>query len=159
MKLADTTILDAIDNPGNWRGWSRDQATWSAWFALLRALFGLPLSEADLAVYRLCTERDAPPPNGTIEAWLVVGRRGGKSLILALIAVFLAVFRDWHPYLSPGEVGTIKVLATDRRQARVIHRYCRALLSQVPVLASLIERDGDDEILLTNGICIEIQTA
>jgi hypothetical protein len=78
---------------------------------------------------------------------------------LALIACYLAVFRDWRQYLSPGEVGTIKVIACDRRQARVIHRYCRALLQKVPAIAQLVARDGDDEIELSNGISIEIQTA
>jgi hypothetical protein len=76
-----------------------------------------------------------------------------------VIACFLAIFRDWRPYLSPGEVGTIKVIATDRKQARVIHRYCRALLTQVPAFASLINRETDDELILNNRITIEIQTA
>jgi hypothetical protein len=51
------------------------------------------------------------------------------------------------------------VLACDRKQARVIHRYCRALLTKVPAIAGLVARDGDDEIDLSNGITIEIQTA
>src|ERR1700730_8358350 len=153
------TILDAMSQPSIWAPWFRDPATWAPWRAFLAVLFGLPLAEADLALYRQCTGRTAPPAGGTTEAWLVVGRRGGKSMILALIACYLAVFRDWRRYLSPGEVGTIKVIATDRRQARVIHRYCRALLTKVPALASLIERDDDDAITLTNGVAIEIQTA
>jgi hypothetical protein len=159
MNLADTTILDAISNPALWRPWFRDAASWAPWFAFFKALFGLPMTEADLAVYRQCTGRDTAPPDGFVEAWLVCGRRAGKSFILALTAVFLAVFRDWRPHLSPGEIGTIKIIACDRRQARVIHRYCRALLTRVPVLAQMIERDGDDEIELSNGIVIEIQTA
>src|SRR5438067_1627638 len=138
------TILDVMDHPAIWAGWFRDRNTWQPWRAFLAALFGLPLEfDADLDLYRRCTGRQEPPAGGATEAWLVVGRRGGKSMILALIACYLAVFRDWRPYLSPGETGTIKVIATDRRQARVIHRYCRALLTQVPAFASLIERDGD----------------
>jgi hypothetical protein len=37
----------------------------------------------------------------------MVGRRSscGKSFVLALIAVFLASFRDWRPFLGPGEKG------------------------------------------------------
>ena len=69
------------------------------------------------------------------------------------------MFRDWRPYLSPGEIGTIKVIATDRKQARTIHRYCRALLTRVPVLKQLVAHDSDDEIELRNGITIEIQSA
>jgi hypothetical protein len=75
------------------------------------------------------------------------------------LAVYLAIFRDWSEYLAPGERGTVKVLACDRRQARVIHRYCRALLTKVPAIAGLVDRDGDDEIDLCNGVTIEIQTA
>ena len=45
-----------------------------------------------------------------------------------MIAVFLAAFRDWRPYLGPGEVGTIMVICADRKQARVIMRYCLGLL-------------------------------
>jgi hypothetical protein len=155
---ANVTILDAMAHPAIWAGWFRDPVTWAPWRAFLAALFGLPLSEPGLNLYRACTGRAAPPAGGTTEAWLVVGRRGGKSMVLALIACYLAIFRDWRPYLSPGEVGTIKIIATDRRQARVIHRYCRSLI-KIPAFASLIEHDDDDAITLTNSICIEIQTA
>lgn len=153
------SILDAIDDPSVWGGWFKDPETWRPWRAFLSVLFGLPLDPASLELYRQCTGRQHPPVTGFVEAWLVCGRRAGKSFILALIAVYLAVFRDWRPYLSPGEVGMIKVIATDRRQARVIHRYCRALLTQVPAFASLIATDSDDAIELTNRVTIEIQTA
>jgi hypothetical protein len=155
----DLTILDAIDSPSIWRSWFRDPATWAPWRAFLAALFGLPLDADALALFRECTGRAVAPLGGFNESWLICGRRAGKSFVLALIAVYLAVFRDWREFLAPGEVGTIKVLATDRRQSRVIHRYCRALLAQVPTLAELVERDSDDEIQLSNGIVIEVQTA
>jgi hypothetical protein len=85
----------------------------------LHALFGIPMSGDDRALYERCTGRTDVPDGGAREAWLVVGRRGGKSMVLALIAVFLACFCNWAPFLSPGEGGTIVVLAADRRQARV----------------------------------------
>jgi hypothetical protein len=50
------------------------------------------------------------------------------------------------------------VIATDRRQARVIFRYVRALL-RIPMLAALVERETADAIVLSNGIAIEILTA
>ena len=61
---------------------------WAAWRSFLASLFGLPLSPDQLATFQQCTGRNNPPPGGTNEAWLVVGRRGGKSFILATIAVF-----------------------------------------------------------------------
>ena len=96
---------------------------------------------------------------GARKSWLVCGRRAGKSFILALVAVFLACFCDWSPYLSPGERGTIMVIAADKKQARVIYRYAAALLREVPMLKALISRDTAEAIDLTNGITIEILTA
>ncbi len=88
-------------------------------------------------------------------------RCSGKSFILALVAVFLGVFRDWSTYLAPGERGVVKLLACDKRQAKVIYRYCRALLIGVPAIAPLVEREApaEGEIDLTTGITIEVQTA
>ena len=51
------------------------------------------------------------------------------------------------------------ILATDRRQARVIMRYVTALLEGVPMLARMVERMGIESIDLTNSITIEIHTA
>ena len=89
----------------------------------------------------------------------MIGRRGGKSFILAVIAVFLACFKDWRPFLGPGEVGTIMIIAADRRQARVIMRYCLGLLKSVPMLAQLIEAETRESIALRNRIVIEVHTA
>jgi len=89
----------------------------------------------------------------------VCGRRAGKSFILALIAVYLACFFNYRQYLSPGERGTILVIATDRKQARTIFRYVRALLTRVSMLSRLIERETADTFDLNNSVSIEISTA
>jgi hypothetical protein len=83
----------------------------------------------------------------------------GKSFVLACIAIFLACFRDWRPFLGPGEVGTIMIIAADRRQARVIMRYCLGLLCAVPMLKQLIEAQTAESITLRNRIMVEIHTA
>jgi hypothetical protein len=80
-------------------------------------------------------------------------------MVLALIAVFLACFCDWAPFLSPGERGTIMVLAADRRQARTIYRYAHAMLARIPMLAELIERETAEAIDLANGVTMEIMAA
>ena len=59
---------------------------------------------------------------------------------------------------GPG-VGTVMIIAADRRQARVIMRYCLGLLQAVPMLAKLIEAQSRETIELRNRIVIEIQTA
>src|SRR6516162_6712140 len=140
MTTPAATIIDACGDPALFARWFRDPATWRAWFAFLRALFGLSLDDGDRALFAECTGREASAAGGYREAWLVVGRRGGKSLTLALIAVFLACFIDWAPHLAPGERGTIMIIAADRRQARTILRYLKAML-RVPLLAPLVVRD------------------
>ena len=61
--------------------------------------------------------------------------------------------------LSPaGERGVVMVVAADRKQARVIHRYARALLTRVPALKALVVRDVAEVIDLNNGISLEILT-
>jgi hypothetical protein len=159
MSASDYSILRAMDDPRVWRDWfNKDKASWRAWRGFLAVLFGLDLSDADLQLFRGCTGRQEPLLDGYQEIWLCIGRRGGKSFVLALIAVFLAVFRDWRPYLAPGETGRIIIVATDRRQARVIHKYCRALLINVPSFVALVEKDIEEEIILNNGVAIEIHS-
>jgi hypothetical protein len=156
--MAAPSILTAMRDPEFWQPWFKDERSWRPWRTFLGALFGLPLDAEGLDMFRACTGRASPPVNGCNEAWLVVGRRGGKSRILALIACYLALFKDWKPHLDPGETGTIRILATDRRQARVIFRYCRALLS-LPGLVEMVLRDTEESLDLSNGIVIEVATA
>ena len=152
-------ILEAVDDPNIFRRWFRNPATYAAWRAFLAALFGLPMSEEQRAIYTACTGRQDAPGEPYNEAWLVCGRRSGKSFIVALISVYLATLKDWTPYLSPGERGTILVLASDKRQARTIMRYASALISEVALLAPLVERTTAEEIELSNRVSIEITSA
>lgn len=133
--------------------------SWDAWFVFLAALFALPMTAEQLELYQKHTGRTQPPTEPSREGWLVIGRRGGKSFILAVIAVFLACFKDWRPFLGPGEVGTVMVVAADRRQARVIMRYCLGMFQAVPMLKRQIESVTRESITLKNRICVEIHTA
>ena len=153
------TILNAIGDPHLFGQHFAERQTWSAWFVFLCALFALPMTQEQLAIYRQHTGRSTPPSEPLHEAWLVCGRRAGKSFILALIAVFLATCRDWRAYLGPGEVGTVMLIARDRRQARVLKRYVHGLLHAVPMLHRLVTNEDSDGITLSNRVCIEIHTA
>jgi hypothetical protein len=155
---APITIIQACQDPKVFGAWFEDEATWAAWFAFLKAMFGLNLNDAELAIFRQCTNRSAPVPGGYLDATLIIGRRGGKSLILALIAAYLACFFDWRPFLTGGEKGVLLIVAASRSQAAVIFKYLRGMLG-IPLLSEMIERETLDTIELTNSITIEIQTA
>jgi hypothetical protein len=131
--------------------------TWAAWRTALAATFALSPSDEDVVRYRAHTGRIQWPSAPVCEAWWVVARRAGKSIIAALVAVYLAVFRRYR--LAAGEVGVVMILATDRRQARVIMGYIAALLDGVPMLARLIAHRTAESLTLTNGITIEIHTS
>jgi Terminase large subunit, T4likevirus-type, N-terminal len=151
-------ILDACLDAAVFGSAFRQPETWAAWRVFLSALFALPMDAEQLALYRECTGRQEPPTERATEGWLVCGRRSGKSFTLALIAVFLACFRDWHPYLNVGERGIVMVVAQDRKQARVIVRYVRGLLAMVPMLARTIEAERQDGVDLSNRITIEVHS-
>jgi hypothetical protein len=89
--------------------------------------------------------------------WLVIGRRGGKSFAMAIIAVFLACFRNWTHYLAPGERAIVLLVAADREQAKILHRYICGILSP-PLLYHEVRRTTRNEIELKNGVTIEIVT-
>lgn len=157
--LGTSNISDAVLNPELFAPHFDPAGSWRSWYIFLKALFGLALSPEELPFFVECTQRAAAPTARAREAWLVVGRRGGKSFVLALIAVFLACFVRWEFKLAPGEVATIMVIAADRRQARVIFSYCSGLINATPVLKKLIVRESVDTISLSNRINIEIRTA
>ncbi|WPM83727.1 hypothetical protein ML401_38810 [Bradyrhizobium sp. 62B] len=152
------SILDAACDPHLFAPWFKNRKSWAAWFAFLATLFALDMTEEQASIYRACTGRGALPTTAAIEAWLAVGRRGGKSFVLAMLAVFIACFRDYRQFLAPGERGTIMVIARDRMQARIIVRYIRALL-HVPLLAQMIERETAEAFDLDKQITIEVHVA
>jgi hypothetical protein len=131
------TVLDAMGDPNLLGAAFPAPETWAAWRALLASVFALPLGEAETALYREHTSRQSPPASPAREAWLVVGRRGGKSRVAATVAVYLACFRDYRHVLAPGERGTLPLIACDRRQARTLVRYVDALLDASPMLSAL----------------------
>src|SRR5262245_58300714 len=147
---ATLSILDVMGDPALFGPWFTPATSWRAWQAFLAALFGLPMSTEQAGLYRAHTSRQDLPASPAREAWLVVGRRGGKSRIAALVAVWLACFRDYRSVLAPGERGTLMVIAADRRQARAVFRYIEGLLDSVPMLAQLVERRTREAITLRN---------
>ena len=134
-------------------------ASWSRWKVFLAALFAVTVGPGDLDVFRERTGRTAWPTTPFTEAAVIVGRRGGKSRTLALIAVYLACFRSYEQYLAPGEVATVGVLAVDKSQARAIFRFVLGLLRAVPMLEPLIVKRDAETIELSNRVHIEIGTA
>lgn len=132
--------------------------SWAGWRALLTALEqGLDALDArGRALVEQITGRTRLP--GTLkELWIFVGRRAGKSMISALLAVWAVTCRTYT--LAPGEVGVFMVIAADRRQARVVKRYISGLLRASDTLAAEIAEETADSITLRSGLVVEIHTS
>lgn len=152
------TILDAIHDPLLFRPLFKDLATWTSWMVVLKAIFALEMTEAEQVLFTKLSGRVDPPKQPVEEAWIIAGRRGGKSRMAALIAVYLCCFKDYSPYLSAGERIKIIVLAVDRAQAGVIFKYAVGFLDQVPMLRAMVERETADSVSFSNGVDLEVTT-
>lgn len=151
-------LLQAVNDPNLFAPHFRDTNAWAPWWTVAKSIFGLPLNSNDVVLFRQCTGREQAPTATIKEGWFIVGRRGGKSRFVSLVAVFLATFMDWTPYLTPGERGYVTVIAADRRQARVVMNYVRAFLIETPLLRDLVVREAAEEIELSNNIIVEVAT-
>jgi hypothetical protein len=130
--------------------------TWATWRAVLKAASALDLTPDERGVIETLTGRTVLPASPVRELWLLLGRRSGKSIIAALLAVWATCCRVYT--LAPGEVGVFMVIAADRKQARVIKRYVSGLLHAHRSLEVLVARETNEAIWLTNGLCVEIHT-
>ncbi len=137
----------------------KNPASWHAWEIYLSALFALPIDAADMGLFQRCTGLTRPPVKRARESFVVCGRRSGKSFISSIIAVYLACFKDWTPYLSPGERGWIFVIANDKNQAGIIKAYISGILHGNRLLKAKIERETKEEIELSGSVGIAVKTS
>lgn len=151
-------IIQAINSERLFKRCFKDLETWGSWIVLLKALFALKMSKKEVALYRDCTGREKGPVGEFGELWAIVGRRGGKSFIAAVIAVFLALFYKYEKHLGPGEIGVIQVIASDRSQSQVILNYIKGILKSNPVFAQYIVTELKESIELSNRIEIQVMS-
>jgi hypothetical protein len=131
-----------------------DVSTWAVWVSVLKSAFALPLTDEERALFTLVAGDRTPPTQRVRELWCLVGRRGGKSRVAALIAVYVALFVKHK--LAPGETGVVLVLAATTEQAGVVFDYCKAALAQSPALRHEIAGVTRTEIRLKNGIVVAV---
>ena len=70
--------------------------SWATWLTVvLPVLYGIPIDAATLPIFQQATGRTQLFQGPVNEAWFLCGRRSGKSRFLALLAVCIALFRDY----------------------------------------------------------------
>lgn len=151
-------IISAIHDKQLFGKFFRDLSSWAAWIAFLKAVFALPMDREERDIFNRCAGGREPPEKEVSESYVIAGRRAGKSFITAVVACYLAVFRDYRTHLAGGERGVCMVVSRDRTQARIILNYIRAILNESKMFKGMVQKELAETIELTNGIDISIHT-
>lgn len=131
---------------------------WSAWRAFWKAVYALPMTDAELAIYQRHTKRDTAPSAAVVEAWMAIGRGGGKTRNSALHAVYRAITFDVRT-VDEGEDVVIPLLASDRRQARSALSYIRGF-NRLPLVMPYVFRGELKEVVEYRTTAnVEVMTA
>jgi hypothetical protein len=137
-------------------GASLDMSTRQTWLTLWKSAYGLPLTDAEQAIFNTIAGGRKPPGKRVRELWCDVGRRGGKSEEAAACAIHCALFVKHK--LSRGETGMVLVIAGSRDQAGVVFGFVKGFLEASPTLRREIANITQSEITLKNGIVIAVHS-
>jgi hypothetical protein len=132
--------------------------SWSAWRTLLIAAMGEPLTDAERVIFKQLTQREHEVCLPAEEFLAVIGRRGGKSRAISVLATYIAALCS-HSALVPGERGILLCIAPDQDQAAIVLDYIEANFRSSPILRQLIEQRTQRAIKLTNHIDIEVRAS
>lgn len=133
--------------------------SWASWRVLLIAIVGEALSDDERALFKSLTGREREPLNPVDEFWGVVGRRGGKTRSMAVLASFLAGCCDNRALLGPGERGVLPVLAATVDQARQAFNFIAGAFDHAPNLREIVEGRTADTLSLKAGVDICVRPA
>ena len=124
---------------------------------VLRVIYGLPLDDDQLKIYRKLTKNKKEFESGEEkpEAVLNLGARSGKSLLASIIAIYEATRKKWAKYLNKGESGYIVVVSTRQKQSEaIIGANCLRLMENSYNLRGLIKDSTQSELTLKNNMKI-----
>ena len=133
--------------------------SWHAWRTILLATMGEKLTAKELGTFRAVTGRHKAPTKRCEELIGIIGRRGGKSRAVAVLATYLSTLIDYRDVLVTGERGLVLCVAPDIRQAGIVHSYVAGILADSELLRPLLESSTRTTLRLTNGIDVEVRSA
>ena len=122
---------------------------------LLKASYGLPLDDEELALFRQCTGLADYPGHAFDEVVALCGARSGKDAYIATpILLYEAIFGDAEAHLGKGERAVCVLVAQDQKATRVAYGYVRDYVLGSPLLKTMIEEVREAELRLTNRTVI-----
>jgi hypothetical protein len=152
------TMRDALDDPAFF-GEVFSGASWASWRALLIAMLGEALTDAERALFQAVTGREREPLEPVAEFWAVIGRRGGKTRCMSILAAYLAACVDHRDVLGPGERGVLPLLAASTQQAGQAFNFVSGIFAGSRGLSALVTSTTSDTLTLATGVDIEVRPA
>jgi hypothetical protein len=119
---------------------------------------GERLNDAERKLFKQLTQRDHEPGRRVEELIGVIGRRGGKSRAISVLATYIAGL-CLHPALVRGERGILLIIAPDQRQADIVLDYIEANFRKSALLNQLVEARTARALRLTNRCDIEVRAS
>ena len=123
------------------------------------AIVGEELTEDERLLFESLTGRISGPSEPVEEFWAVIGRRGGKTRSMAVLAAYVAGCCDHRETLAPGERGALPILAASVAQAAQAFNFVSGVFATAPNLKDLVENETNDTIELASGVDITIKPA
>lgn len=147
--LADPALFGSI-LPGE---------SWASWRVLLIAAMGEPLTDEERVVFQELTGRSNEPLERCEELWCIIGRRGGKTRAIAVLASYLSALVSFDDLLAPGEVASLPIMSNTTDQAQKCLQYLNGIFSDVPAFKTLVVAQTADSITLSTRVCISVTPA
>jgi hypothetical protein len=118
---------------------------------LQKAMYGLELTDQELAIWRESTGAREYPGMPFTELTCIAGARSGKNSYIATpILLYEAIYGGFTP--NSGEICAVVLVAQDARAATISLELARAYLKQSPLLSKFLVKATKDTLVLSNGI-------
>jgi hypothetical protein len=131
--------------------------TFWAWRAVAKMLDALPLDAREWALYHEITGRETAPAEPFTEGYLIKPRRAGGTLFAAALGLHAAL-QDYRTRLGPGEVATVAMIASDRRQARQLTNYVKGLIVDSPIISAEVSAETAETVRFAHRVQLEVHT-
>jgi hypothetical protein len=109
-------------------------------FALITA------SMTEVEIYEFLTDKPYDPK--AIEEVkvnkidLICGRRSGKTLISAIVAIYCAISNNWKPFLKKTPFATVLIMSHSREFSDEVLEVIKSLIEASPILSKLINNQA-----------------
>lgn len=96
-------------------------------------------------IYKFLTDFDYDPKNikdikiNKID--LICGRRSGKTLLAAIIAIYCSISNNWKPFLRKTPFATVLIMSHSREFSDEVLEVIRSLIETSDILSKLINKD------------------